>query len=159
MKTFAHQGCKIAAVKKFLRIFSYNLFSPFKHLFTPTSQGPISKLFRFSKLLEKSNGKKWFQVWKLLLIKGVKSPCKKKFTPPANLPYYQNFFGIGATILIGREMLCLLCAGFAVAILFWNLLCVYIEQTRAKQGAAFIHKISLQRHGHTVRDGASSHKI
>ena len=44
-----------------------------------TSQSPMSKLLRYSKSLSKSNGKKWSQFWKLLLIKGVKSPRIKKF--------------------------------------------------------------------------------
>ena len=38
----------------------------------------MSKLFRFSESLGKSNGKKWSQIWKLLLIKGVESPQQKK---------------------------------------------------------------------------------
>ena len=37
----------------------------------------MSKLFRFCKSLGKINGKKGSQVWILLLIKGVKLPCKK----------------------------------------------------------------------------------
>ena len=50
---------------------------PFKHLFSPTSQSGKSKNFRDSESFGKSNGKKWSQIWKLLLIKSVKSPCKK----------------------------------------------------------------------------------
>ena len=46
---------------------------PFKHLFAPPSQSPMSKLFKFLKSLGKSYGKKWSNIWKLLLIKGVKS--------------------------------------------------------------------------------------
>ena len=49
----------------------------FKHLFASTSQSPSSKILRFSESLRKSNGKKWSQIWKLLLIKGVKLPHKK----------------------------------------------------------------------------------
>ena len=37
--------------------------------FAPTSQPPMSKLFRFSESLGKSNGNKWSQIWKLLLIR------------------------------------------------------------------------------------------
>ena len=59
----------------------------------------MAKLFRFSESLVKGNGKKWSQILKLLLIKGVKLPRKM-------------FFGIGATIRIGQEMLCLPYAGF-----------------------------------------------
>ena len=43
-------------------------------LFSPTSQIPMSKLFRFSESLGEIYGKKWSQSWQLFLIKGVKSP-------------------------------------------------------------------------------------
>ena len=46
----------------------------FKHCFVPTFQSQMSKLFRFLESLWKSNGKKWPMIWKLLVIKGVKSP-------------------------------------------------------------------------------------
>ena len=51
---------------------------PFKRLFAPTSRSRISKNFRDSESLGKGNGKKWSQILKLLLIKVVKSPRKKK---------------------------------------------------------------------------------
>ena len=47
---------------------------PFKRLFAPTSQSWMSKKFRDSESLGKSNVKKWSQIWKLLLIKGVRLP-------------------------------------------------------------------------------------
>ena len=47
---------------------------PFKGLFAPISRSWMSKVFRDSESLGKSNGKKCSQIWKLLLIKGVKSP-------------------------------------------------------------------------------------
>ena len=47
-----------------------------KRLFAPTSQSPMSKLFIFTESFGKSNGKKWSQIWKLLLTKGVKLPNK-----------------------------------------------------------------------------------
>ena len=50
----------------------------FNSLFVPTSQSPMSKHLRFLKSLGKSNGKKWSQIWELLLIKGEKSPQWKK---------------------------------------------------------------------------------
>ena len=59
--------------------FLLHLFTSFKRLLSPTSQNQMSKLFRYSESLSKSNGKKWSQIWKLLLIKGVKSPRKKSF--------------------------------------------------------------------------------
>ena len=37
----------------------FHLFTPFKRFFAPTSQSPMSKLFRFSESFGKSNGKKW----------------------------------------------------------------------------------------------------
>ena len=48
------------------------------------------------------------------LIKGVKSARQKKFDFRQILPYWQDFFGVGATIRIGWEMLCLPYVGF-----FW----------------------------------------
>ena len=89
LKTFTNKRCKIAARKKncfcanfalLSMIFLVSVFlTPFNNLFAPTSRSPMSKLFRVSESLGKSNGKKWSQIWKLLLIKGVKSPRKKKF--------------------------------------------------------------------------------
>ena len=89
LKTFTKKGCKIAAQKKVCfwanfallsRIFLVSVFlTPFNGLFAPTSRSPMSKLFRFLEFLGKSNGKKWSQIWKLLLITGVKLPRRKKF--------------------------------------------------------------------------------
>ena len=62
---FALKWCKIAAAKK--------------GLFAPTSRSPMSKLFRFLEFFGKSYGKKWFQIVKLMLKKGLKSLRKKKF--------------------------------------------------------------------------------
>ena len=39
----------------------------------------MSKHFKFSESLEKSNRKKWSQIWKHLLKKGVKLPWRKVF--------------------------------------------------------------------------------
>ena len=72
----------------------------------------MSNILRDSESLGKSNGKKWSNIWTFLFGSGLKSPRKKKFffccwfclNPPS--------YGIGATIRIGREMLCLLYAGF-----------------------------------------------
>ena len=64
---------------------------PLTVFFFPTSLSPMSELFRFLESLEKSNGKKWSQIWKLLLIKGVKwSRQKKCFTTPPP-PILRNF--------------------------------------------------------------------
>ena len=65
------------------------VFVPFHILdieayFSPTSRSRMTKNFRDSESLGKSNGKKWSQIYQLLLIKGVKSPRKKKFVFRAN---------------------------------------------------------------------------
>ena len=94
-------------------MFFFSLLStPFKPLFAFSSPSPRSKLFRYSKCLGKTIGKKWSQNWILLLIKAVKSPRKKSLIFDKFCAYYQDFFGIGATIRIGGEMLCLPYAGF-----------------------------------------------
>ena len=41
----------------------HTLFTVFTGLFAPTSRSPMSKLFRYLESLEKSNGKKWSQIW------------------------------------------------------------------------------------------------
>ena len=43
----------------------------------PTSQSQMSKLLRFLESLGKRNRKRWSQIWKLLLINGVKLQRKK----------------------------------------------------------------------------------
>ena len=47
--------------------------------FAPTSRSRMSKNFRDSESLGKSNVKKWSQNWTFLLGSGLKSPRKKKF--------------------------------------------------------------------------------
>ena len=54
--------------------FTYRLID----IFAPTSWSQMSKLFRFFESLRRSNGKNLSQIWKLLLIKGVKLPHRKK---------------------------------------------------------------------------------
>ena len=66
-------GLKSPRRKKTLRIF-FHLFTPFKRLFAPTSWSRMFNIFRDSESFGKSNGKKWSQKWKLLLLKGIKSP-------------------------------------------------------------------------------------
>ena len=53
-------------------------------------------MFRDSETLGKSNGKKWSQILKLLLIKGVKS-LRKKIVFGRILPYRAGFFRIGVS--------------------------------------------------------------
>ena len=69
---------------------------PFKRIFALTFRSWISKVFRDSESLGKSNGKKWSHIWKLLLIQGVKSSGKKMFVFEKTLPYWAGFFGVFA---------------------------------------------------------------
>ena len=111
LNSFAPTGCKIAAAKKLFFTDLCYLFTRFKRLFAPTSQSLTSKLFRYLELLGKIYKKKWSQIVKLLLIMGVKSPRKRSFFF-CEFCLTSRIFGIGATICIGREMLCLPYVGF-----------------------------------------------
>ena len=121
------KGVKSPRQKKFYTDFFY-LFNLFKRLVAPSSRSPMSKSLRYSKFLGKSNGKKWSQTWKLLLIKGVKSPRKKiVFFFRRTLPFKQDFFGIGATIRIGQEICCLPYAGFLTQVSAQNFLSLHFD--------------------------------
>ena len=61
--------------------------------FAPTFCSRMSKNFRASESLVKSNGKKHSEIGKLLLINGVKSPHKKRFVFGQILPYWAGFVG------------------------------------------------------------------
>ena len=112
MNIFVWKLSKIAPQKKvFFSLIFFSFEVLFNGLFAPTSQSRMSNIFRVSESLGKSNGKKWSNIWTFLLGSGLKSPRKKSFFfcwfclgPPS--------YGIGATIRIGREMLCLPYAGF-----------------------------------------------
>ena len=106
---------KLSEIAAQENIFSLTFFTfevPFNGLFAPTSQSRMPNIYRDSESLGKSNGKKWSNIWTFFFGSGLKSLRKKKFFffcwfclgPPS--------YGIGATIRIGREMLCLLYAGF-----------------------------------------------
>ena len=56
----------------------FHLFTPFKRLLVPTSQSPMTKLFRYSESLSKSIGKKWSRNLKLLLKKGCIITAERK---------------------------------------------------------------------------------
>ena len=118
--TFLLENClKLPRKKKFFffTFFCLLRFSVFFNgLFAPTSRSRMSNIFRDSDSLGKSNGKKWSNIWSFLFWSGLRSSRKKKFFfcwfclgPPS--------YGIGATIRIGREMLCLPYAGFLKYIL------------------------------------------
>ena len=72
---FVHK-CVCLCVCLSVCLFTFEVL--FNGLFPPTSLSRISKLFRDSESLEKKNGKKRSQIWKLLIIKGVKLPRQKK---------------------------------------------------------------------------------
>ena len=109
---FLFENCLKSPRKKkgfFLHFFTFEV--PFNGLFAPTFQSRMSNIFRDTESLRKSNGKKWSTIWTFYFGSGLKSPRKKVFFccwfclgPPS--------YGIGATIRIGREMLCLPYAGF-----------------------------------------------
>ena len=73
-------GLKWPRQKKFITDFFY-LFTPFNRLFPPHFPSLMSKLFRFSESLEKSNGKKWSQIWTFLFGSGLKLPYKTCWKP------------------------------------------------------------------------------
>ena len=59
----------------------YRCYYPHRSsLFAPTSQSRMSNIFRDSKSLGKSNGKKWSHIWTFLFGSCLKSPRKKKFS-------------------------------------------------------------------------------
>ena len=70
--------------------FVHFLNKPFKCFSASTSRSWMSKNFRDLDILGKSNEKKWSQIWKLLLIKGVKS--LRKFVFGRILPYWTGFY-------------------------------------------------------------------
>ena len=98
LKTFAHKGCKIVAADQGF----FYLLTPFQRLFARTSQSPMYKLFRFLKSLGESNGKNVVSDLKTVAHKGCNIAA--------------HFFGIGATICISQEILCLRQAGFSLDI-------------------------------------------
>ena len=59
-----------------VRLFTFEV--PFKRLFAPTSRSRMSKIFRDSEPLGKSNGKKWSHIWTFLFGSGLKLPRKQK---------------------------------------------------------------------------------
>ena len=69
---------KLPRKKKFFSLTFFTFEVPFNDLFAPTSQSRISNIFRDSESLEKSNGKKWSQIWTFLFENGQKSLRKKK---------------------------------------------------------------------------------
>ena len=77
--SFYKSKCSYVCLSVCLSVCMSHFLTPFYGLFALTSQSPMSKLFIYSESVRKSNGKKWSQIWKLLLKNGVKLPKKKKF--------------------------------------------------------------------------------
>ena len=82
----------ITVVFLFVCVFTFEV--SFKHLFAPTSQNRMSKIFRDLESLGNSNGKKWSHIGKLLLINGVKLSGKRE-KKMANLVLINHQFDIG----------------------------------------------------------------
>ena len=109
---FLFENCQKSPRKKkffFSHFFTFEV--PFTGLFSSTSQSRMSNIFRDSESLGKSNGKKWSNIWTFLSGSVLKLPRKKKVFF-CWFCLCQPSYGIGATIRIGREMLCLPYAGF-----------------------------------------------
>ena len=73
-------GIKSPRKKKFFSSLFFGLLRFlvfFNGLFAPTSQSWMSNIFRDSESWEKSNGKKWSQIWTFLFENCLKSPRKK----------------------------------------------------------------------------------
>ena len=79
---------------RFHRSQKYKLYFQSIGPLAPTSQSQMSKTFRDSESVGKSNEKKWSQIGKLLLIKGVRSPRKKSFFLCADFALLSRFFVI-----------------------------------------------------------------
>ena len=63
----------------------------FKRLLPQLPKVQWPNFLKFSKSFGKSKGKKWFQIWKLLVIKGETTRCKIKLVFRRILPYQQDF--------------------------------------------------------------------
>ena len=67
LKTFAHKVCKIAEARKVSYIFFY-LFTPFKGFLPPLTEVQCPNFLDIRNL---GDGKKCYQIVKLLLLKGM----------------------------------------------------------------------------------------
>ena len=77
----------------------------------------MSQLVRYFESLGKSNGKKWSQIVKLLLIWGVKSPCEKKVS------FLAIFFLTSRIFLVSVLPSALVERCFVLIGLKWSLIC------------------------------------
>ena len=83
--------CVSVCLSVWLSVCVFTFEVPIKRLFAPTSQSRTCKIFRDLDSL-KSNGKKWSQIWKLLIIKGLQLPRKRNLVFGQILPYWAGFF-------------------------------------------------------------------
>ena len=105
----------------------------------------MSKLFWFSEFLEKSNIKNGSQIWKLLLIKGVKS-LPNKGCLLANFALLAGFFWYQATIRIGWKILCLPYKGlfYSIGLVqqytnFWPITGVFNDLCEPNCNTSYMH--------------------
>ena len=77
--TFYKPKCPSVCLCVCLSVCPSHFLTPFKGLFAPTFWNSMSKLLRYLESLRKINGKKWSQIWKLLLIRGEKLPRQNFF--------------------------------------------------------------------------------
>ena len=76
--TFLFENClKSPRKKKISLFFTFEVL--FNGLFAPIFWSRMSNIFRDSESLEKSNGKKWSQIWTFLFQNCLKSSREKKF--------------------------------------------------------------------------------
>ena len=73
------KGAKFPLQKKLFTDLFFFIFQLRLNVLLPPLPKVQTFFLRFSEFLEKSNGKKWSQIWKLLLVKGIKSPPQNSF--------------------------------------------------------------------------------
>ena len=78
MKIFVWNCLKSQRKKKFFFSHFFTFEVPFNSLFGPTSLSRMSNIFRDSESLEKSNGKKWSNIWTFLFGRGLELARNKK---------------------------------------------------------------------------------
>ena len=112
LNIFAQKRSTIAMTKKYKLIFFFIICSLNLNVFLTHFPKSNIKTFLSRKPLGKRNGKKWSQIWKLLLIKSVKLLRAKKIILGKFCLTSRIFVDIGETIRIGQEIFWLPFAGF-----------------------------------------------
>ena len=96
-------------------MFFFYLFTLFKRLCAPLPKSNV-QTFQIFGILGEKKYKQVVSVLKTFAYKACKITSQKQYVFRQILPYYQDFFGIGATIRIVREMLCLRMRDFFLTI-------------------------------------------